>query len=525
MAAKLNIITTFILVIVLLPCTVKAAHFVCGEVHNADDGTDAGWRNIRLHYPEDEMNFVQCMISPETRRFCCDAEAIPNYSWSIGANLSASVVDDIDGYLSDIGTVLTTGEGFDTVHPLQLQYALESDIINKTNFLDSPQLIINITSVYPYTNNITYSLNNNAPTTLCTSCNRTNITFEGLSQGRYDLSISASSTNMTRSISRRFYMDMSAPLTPLLVWPFDNSIIPSTRVDFRYIAYDDYIDDLICTVKVDEKEYPGIVSPNGTEITYSLSDFQNGIHSWQVQCSDSSGLSNISNLTTFEVAKHSDHYSGSDLYNRTINWTNDSEEPFVNNVSDTSETEYRFLTDKPIFFYPDQQGSSLKNIIVWVDNTSKPFYLSSYYSTAIPENIQIPEILNLYQVVEILTNLPSEHIREMLISFSVDKGWADSHGLANLKIAWYNYTSGKLQTVGSMLKAVDDKSYTYEILDNRFGTYLIYATAQNAQTISIPSVEDPNYKQSGNMLLPSIGIIALAIMVIGMVQFARTKRN
>ncbi len=115
-----KLVLCLLILAVLLPLPIQAAHFVCGEVENAADGTDPGWRNVKAYYENDSDNHASCQISPENNRYCCDAESIPGHSWQPGDIIFAEVIDDLDGYHSSYVSAQTTDGGFDVLPEMTL---------------------------------------------------------------------------------------------------------------------------------------------------------------------------------------------------------------------------------------------------------------------------------------------------------------------------------------------------------------------------------------------------------------------
>ncbi|RMF55884.1 PGF-pre-PGF domain-containing protein [Candidatus Woesearchaeota archaeon] len=172
--------------------TVLGAHAICGFVNDASDGTSAAWRTFIIYYENDDGNNASCEISPENNGYCCDADEIPGHSWKKGDVIFGRMPDIGNGFYTDEANVTTTGEGFDKMPTLQMYAAIMIYSPEATTYYANTTEL-RVSTLEPYTESISYSLNNGSPTTLCNSCNETNLTFEYLEDNDYELTIFATS--------------------------------------------------------------------------------------------------------------------------------------------------------------------------------------------------------------------------------------------------------------------------------------------------------------------------------------------
>jgi len=142
-------VVSFLLFLMFLP-TINA-HFVCGQVGDADDGMSSQWFEVRIFYSGERENYEGCEISPKDNKYCCDVRAIPESSWKIGKEVFAGVIDYELGYVTEPVSVVTTGEGFDVMPEMKLEKVIEiNSPVNKLMFSNDSKFILNASFKEPY---------------------------------------------------------------------------------------------------------------------------------------------------------------------------------------------------------------------------------------------------------------------------------------------------------------------------------------------------------------------------------------
>jgi hypothetical protein len=184
---KIKVISVMFFIMCLMPFS-QAAHFVCGEVNNADDGTAGGWREMTIYPVADNSKTTTCQISPEGNKYCCDSENIDGYTWVIGDVIGAKIIDSGDGYYADEVSVVTTGEGYDSLPDVQLKHVIEIDYSLSE---DNTSITFNIQTSNNFTSEILYSLNDASQIILCNDCNSASVDVDELEPGDYDFKVIA----------------------------------------------------------------------------------------------------------------------------------------------------------------------------------------------------------------------------------------------------------------------------------------------------------------------------------------------
>jgi hypothetical protein len=172
-----------------------SAHFVCGQVQNSADNLSSSWMNVVIFYPSNPAQYTQCQVSPQDNKYCCDAEAIPGKTWSIGSVVDAEIYSPQTNYLAGPVSVTTTGNGYDVFPIMQVQ-----KIINVYNPADglavshNGTVLLNASFLTPYTNVSLFD--GSSYQTLCTNCT----SFIGnipIHQGTNSWNISATDGTLT----------------------------------------------------------------------------------------------------------------------------------------------------------------------------------------------------------------------------------------------------------------------------------------------------------------------------------------
>lgn len=123
---KIKLQLLMILLVVLFLPQVNAG-FACGIV-NATGNIEPQWMKVRIYHNNSE-DFASCTVSPAENKFCCDAEAIPGFSWKAGKEIKAEVYDS--SYFSEPVSLYTSGEGYDVFPLIHLKRAITVHDIEK----------------------------------------------------------------------------------------------------------------------------------------------------------------------------------------------------------------------------------------------------------------------------------------------------------------------------------------------------------------------------------------------------------
>jgi len=202
--------------ICLLPF-VAGAHFICGTVNDAADGTSAAWKTVYIYQGSISAN-RSCQVGSEDNAYCCDLELL-NASWTIGSMVNSILPDDSSGYVAGPVNVTTTGEGYDTAPTMRLEPIVS--LGNLSSSYTVSNFTINLSVKAPYTNSIFYSLSA-GNTTLCSSCSAFNLTLTGLTDGSYTLRVYADDASGTiRSSAGAFTVTL--PSTTVTTTPAASS--------------------------------------------------------------------------------------------------------------------------------------------------------------------------------------------------------------------------------------------------------------------------------------------------------------
>jgi len=138
--------TLFIFVIILatsLPFV--RAGFACGQVVSEED-MEPQWMEVRVYY-ENIDESVKCSVSPAENKFCCDAEAIPDFTWNVGEEINAEIYNE--NYFTEPVSLQITGEGYDVFPLMNLKRAITINKFDKVIFGDP--FLLNASFAEPYT--------------------------------------------------------------------------------------------------------------------------------------------------------------------------------------------------------------------------------------------------------------------------------------------------------------------------------------------------------------------------------------
>lgn len=181
--AKMKKMILFLMMMIVLTSYAHAAHFVCGKVNDAADGTTASWRLAYISMTN-RSDKTDCEVNPTEKKYCCDLEDLAK-TWAIGNNIYAWIPDDGSGYFADEVSSVATGAGYDVMPEMDLIGIITIIGINSLYTVDHASGTISTLS--PYTSEIGYSLNGGSRVVLCSSCSSTAISLTGLANDDYTL--------------------------------------------------------------------------------------------------------------------------------------------------------------------------------------------------------------------------------------------------------------------------------------------------------------------------------------------------
>ncbi len=134
----------FILIIgMLLTHFSSGAHYIVGIVNDAKDGTSSNGLTISLWNTERglEDNLTDIIgpygNSKTNNVYMIDCEMLKN-PCNVGDNLSVRVFNNGNNYVSDVKSVIVTGNGFDVVENLSLNSPPKVFLISPENYFNSP---------------------------------------------------------------------------------------------------------------------------------------------------------------------------------------------------------------------------------------------------------------------------------------------------------------------------------------------------------------------------------------------------
>ncbi len=188
--AAFPLLSVVFLIFFLVSAEAQDAHLICGQVNNAADGTDNGWREVRVYYAENPASYVWGQVSPQTDRYCISVIGIPDRSWVAGDIVSVEVTLQADGYYAGPVSVATTAQGRDIAPEMTLMHLV--DISSPLNITYNTSTInLNVHTRAELNSAITYSLDGAADVLLCSACNDASASFT-LADGSHFVTVSAS---------------------------------------------------------------------------------------------------------------------------------------------------------------------------------------------------------------------------------------------------------------------------------------------------------------------------------------------
>lgn len=236
-------------------------HFVCGQVNDAPDGTDSGWREVRLYYPADTINYGTNQVSPQTDRYCISATDVRNHIWKPGDILSVAVVDSGDGYYAGPANITTSAGNPDIAPEMQLLHLINIySPLNTTYF--TRDIVLNLSTKAEYSSSIAYTVDGAAEISACTNCN-TFSTALTLGEGAHYIAVSAIALNGSISHKTVYFS---------IALRREGRSVPGRGDEIHYEKFGTLLPGKGATVKTVEKEEKGGVTEVKIFVNNEFSD-------------------------------------------------------------------------------------------------------------------------------------------------------------------------------------------------------------------------------------------------------------
>ncbi len=123
------------------------AGFACGQV--VGNGLEPQWMGVKVY--ESRINFTSCQVSPDENKFCCDAEAIPGFSWVKGKQIYSEIFDNETGYFAKEVSLKISGEGYDVFPTLYLEKAIKVNNWSKVFLSNDSKFLLEANFAEPFT--------------------------------------------------------------------------------------------------------------------------------------------------------------------------------------------------------------------------------------------------------------------------------------------------------------------------------------------------------------------------------------
>jgi len=211
------------------------------------------------------------------------------------------------------------------------------------------------------------------------------INVSGLSDGLYSYKVYANDTSNNWNVSEIRYVTVNTtppnfPPVVNLISPLNNTIFHNQQnVNFSYIATDDNDLSFLCTIFLDSIANQSQITQNNTITNFTINGIAKGIHSWHVECIDSSNLTGISETWLFTIALHDveivANYTNSinGIRITMTNGTDIMDDPANLSQNETYFIRYRINNNG----YPEINREEV-NVSVWLVNATGRYLISSY---------------------------------------------------------------------------------------------------------------------------------------------------
>jgi len=133
-----------ILLFLVGPMGFVSAGFACGQIKPYEN-VEPQWMEVRVYDNNLEAS-VKCSVSPAENKFCCDAEAIPDFTWKVGKEIKAEIYDE--SYFTEPVSLQITGEGYDVFPLMELKKAIN---LNYNEVVFGGSFLLNASFEEPYT--------------------------------------------------------------------------------------------------------------------------------------------------------------------------------------------------------------------------------------------------------------------------------------------------------------------------------------------------------------------------------------
>jgi PGF-pre-PGF domain-containing protein len=423
METKIGKFTLIAIVFIALAHIGSAVHFVCGVVEDSENGINAGWRTVMISNTADFVKNTTCQISPEDNAYCCDADDITGYTWSSGDTIYSQIIDDGTGYIFGLMSLLSTTDGYDSYATTELKFAVSFNSPDSST-KNETEVLINVSSIYPFTETLWYSING-TNYTLCNDCNQSNATVN-LTDGTYNITLYGNDSDDQLYSTYVYFVVNSINDLPVI-----DSYSPSGTVtmdegqskefnvnasdpDGTIPSYEWYLDDVLVD---DDSGY-----------TYIADFTDSGQHTLTVYVKDE--ISNVSQSWTInvnDVATCGDNVCNSNEACSTCSQDcgicqPEQQDEWLSGKWEKEEKIFTKITlSKPAFYKVLKGNISIKHILIFANIDIRNAKLKVY---GLYEDIDVEDDILPYSFVKIQKiNIREKELKEMFITFKVSKEW------------------------------------------------------------------------------------------------------
>jgi hypothetical protein len=133
-----------------------------------------------------------------------------------------------------------------------------------------------------------------------------NFTVNNLANGTYNWTVTCFDTgglNDTWNPAWTFTIDTEPPVTQLMS-PSQSAQLLIGSVTYAWNVTDNMDNSLLCNITVDNQRINSAFTSNNSPGTYPQSSVQDGVHNWNVTCSDNGGLSGSSATRNYNMSRN-----------------------------------------------------------------------------------------------------------------------------------------------------------------------------------------------------------------------------
>jgi PGF-pre-PGF domain-containing protein len=279
--------------------------------------------------------------------------------------------------------------------------------------------------------------------------------------------------NLCSNSSVNFTIDNTKP-SVTLEYPAGESTIRSSTTSLNWTATDSIYASMICNVTLDSTVNSSIASPNGSIVNFTVNGLIDGLHYWNVTCSDSAGNSNISETRQFRintsiepVTQTAGGSSGSGMISQGII-------PETNILRGIEANALTILT---------LSGKTGINELLFTSTENIPLAtIRVMRQEEAEKEIPAPEG-KLYSYIRIYAYELENKTKEAKLKFEVSKEWIAGNNVNPKRIIMQRYKNG-WQKLATGLIGEDNASLYYESISPGFSLFAITALAPAESQIS-----------------------------------------